>query len=122
MPRKRSGRTDRVRKETFLIAYGRKGQIKPALQEADISYKVFKTWLEQDPVFKERYEDIKAEIDLAKTELLEDAAIARAVNRSDQLLKFLLENLNPAYKERYSLEHEGKITVQFKENLDLSKL
>lgn len=110
-------------KEKFLIAYRKWGLKSRGAEEAGISIRTLARWLKEDAAFRQGYEEVQEELHLEWQEDLEDTARKRALTgRSDQLLKFLLQYLDPGYKDRLETQHSGKVTVIFNENLNLEEL
>lgn len=109
-------------KERYLDALRRMGFPYHAAKAVNVSPRIVHRWLEEDPAFAATYQDIYEEWEKTRLNDLEAAAYRRALERSDQLMKFLLASLDPKYRDRVEQEMRGKVHVEFEDNLNLEEL
>jgi len=126
----RAKRTNRVAhgeeevelKEKYLDHFQRIGYAYHAAKMVGISPRVLHRWIEDDPAFAERYKEIAETIEKIRLNDLEAAAFMRAIERSDQLMKFLLASLDPKYRDRVEQDVRGRVQVEFEDNIDTTNL
>ena len=109
-------------KRQYLDALKRMGFPYHAAKLVGISPRVMHRWLEDDPAFAAHYGEIVEEWEKVRLNDLEAAAFRRALERSDQLMKFLLASLDPKYRDRVEQDVKGKISLDMNENLSLEEL
>ena len=103
---------DKIRhpkKAAMLAAIAKTGNISASARAAEIDRSTHYEWLHADP-------DYAAAVDQAledAIDVLEAVARKRAIVGSDVLLIFLLKGARPErYRERYQVEHAGKVAVE----------
>lgn len=121
------GSSDVFKQAKFLGAYSAVGNIHAAAKLSGVDRGTHYGWLRNDPTYRERFEEAKAEA----VEVLEEEARRRAVvgveepvgwhqgraggvvrKYSDTLLIFLLKGANPEkYRERIETRHTGGIDL-----------
>jgi hypothetical protein len=97
-----------ARLRIFLDAYAQTGYVRQACEVAHIAYKTHYRKLEDDPVYRQAFERAESEVG----QMLEDAAVERALDGDSHLLLALLKRFKPeAYRERVSAEVSGTINL-----------
>ena len=93
----------------FIDALASTGQVNSACEIAGIDKKTAYNWRNSDKEFAVKWSDA---IDQSTSEL-EDEAIRRAMDKSDNLLMFLLKSRDPKYRDRSTqdLNIKGKLDV-----------
>jgi hypothetical protein len=88
------------------------GRVNKACDELGLSRWIVYRWKDEDPEFAQAWIEAKSKAKRNRIEQLEEAAVERAMNDSDTLLRFLLQSYKPAvYRERSEVEHKGKVLI-----------
>ena len=94
-------RSTPARLRVFLEAYAKTGRVNRACEAAGIAHKTHYRRLECDPVYRRAFEQAAEQVG----QMLEDAAVDRALNGDSHLLLALLKRFRPdAYRERVSAD------------------
>ena len=95
-----------ARMRVFLDTYAKTGRVNRACEVAHITPRTHYRKLEDDPVYRQAFERAESEVG----QMLEDAAVERALDGDSHLLLALLKRFKPeAYRERVSTEVSGTI-------------
>lgn len=102
------------------MAFKKYGFKNRALRDADVQWRTLKLWMQEDKAFADAMTELFDETQSSWKDELEEAGIKRAVNHSDNLLKFFLSKLDPSYREKSDLNITGSVAIR--ENVELSEL
>jgi hypothetical protein len=103
-----ANRNTAARMRIFLDAYAKTGRLLRACEAAHIAHNTHYRRLATDPVYRAAFERAESEVG----QMLEDAAIERALDGDSHLLLALLKRFRPeAYRERVSAEVSGTINL-----------
>ena len=101
-------KTTLTRLRVFLDTYAKTGRVKRACTAAHIAFKTHYRRLASDPVYRRAFEEAEQQVG----QMLEDAAVDRALAGDTHLLLALLKRFRPdAYRERTTTEHTGSIDL-----------
>ena len=101
-------KTTPIRMRVFLDTYAKTGRVKRACTAAHIAFKTHYRRLASDPVYRRAFEEAEQQVG----QMLEDAAVDRALAGDTHLLLALLKRFRPeAYRERVSAEISGTINL-----------
>jgi len=90
-----------ARMRGFLEGYAQTGRVNRASEVAGIAHKTHYRRLESDPVYRRAFEQAEQQVG----QMLEDAAVERALEGDTHLLLALLKRFRPdAYRERVSAD------------------
>ena len=90
-----------ARMRIFLEAYAKTGRVNGACEVAHITPRTHYRKLESDPVYRRAFEQAEQQVG----QMLEDAAVERALEGDTHLLLALLKRFRPdAYRERVSAD------------------
>lgn len=94
-------------KARALAALAEGATIAEAAKAAGIHRQTLLRWRQSDEAFAVQVADAIE----AGTDVLEDEARRRALDKSDILLMFLLKKRRPEFRDSYRVEHSGGISV-----------
>jgi hypothetical protein len=102
-------RVKQAKVDSFFKAYAVLGTVRYAAQVVGVNPTVMTKLIKTTPQFKRRFEQAHEEF----CQYLEQAAVVRAMQKSDSLLQFLLKANNPhKFSERLRLEAEANKSAQ----------
>jgi len=98
-----------AKRDKFLEALADTGQVNSACAVAGIVKATAYNWRKSDKEFAAKWSEA---IDQSTSEL-EDEAISRAMDKSDNLLMFLLKSRDPKYRDRSTqdVNIKGKVDI-----------